>query len=66
VLYDIPLSNDGVTEGRESFNLSISDMLHPNVTLGTTYQTVVSIVDDASMLYYRYPTRELKIFMQVW
>jgi len=46
--FDIVLNNDAVTEGRETFNLTISDMLHPNVTLDNIYQVVVSIVDDAS------------------
>ena len=50
VSFDIVLKDDGVTEGRESFNLIISDMLHPNVTFGEVHQAVVSIVDDASKL----------------
>jgi len=48
VSLDIALNDDGVTEGRETFNLTISDILHPNVTLGNIQQAIVSIVDDAS------------------
>ena len=50
VSFNIVLNDDGITEGREAFNLTISEMLHPNVTFGSIHQAVVSIVDDASKL----------------
>lgn len=49
VQFNISLNNDGLTERRELFNLTISDIPHPNITLGDIHQAVVSIVDNASM-----------------
>jgi len=51
VPFDIALHNDNVTEGRETFNLMISDDIHPNISLGNIHQVMLSIVDNASKLF---------------
>ncbi|XP_065910088.1 uncharacterized protein [Dysidea avara] len=57
--FDIAIDINGTIEGRESFNLTISDILHPNITLGNIHQAVVLIVDNASLVMFNQSTYEV-------
>ena len=53
VTFDIPIIDDNILEENETFRVTInSDSLPLGLTLGSIYETTVTIVDDECKLNY--------------
>jgi len=55
VVFNISITSDNKNEGTENFTVMISSAnLHPNVSIGSVNNAIVSIVDDIGKFHIQY------------